>query len=175
MNLQNCWNSISCLEGWERTLRLTGVVVGLITLSGALAFWSIGQRVAFLKAPRTLSQAQIDMVTNALKDKPRGEFQITAWADSEESANFGGLLNKVLKDAGWESRGMTRYYMGDGEAPPQGVTVMASTLGHAQTLESAKHLVEALLATGAQEVRFSTRITKPLFPTMILIEIGKKP
>jgi hypothetical protein len=62
MDWHTCWNSISCLEGWERTLRLTGVIVGLmtllgggLTLTGAVAFYKIGQRVAFLKAPRTLT------------------------------------------------------------------------------------------------------------------------
>ncbi|MBS0180007.1 MAG: hypothetical protein JSR20_14725 [Nitrospira sp.] len=150
-------------------------MVGFITLSGALVFWSVGQRVAFLKTPRTLNQAQIEGISHALRETPKAEFQVTSWADSEESANFGGLLTKALKDAGWESRGMTRFYMGDGEAPPKGVIVMASALGHEETRNSAKNLVAVLSAIGVQEVQFSTKITKPLSPTMILIEVGKKP
>jgi len=177
---QACWNSISCLEGWERTLRLTGVVVGLITLlggaftlTGAIAFYKIGQRIAVLKDPRILTKAQIEMITNALRDKPKAEFQVTSWADSEESVRYGGQLHKVLKDVGWNSNGLTRFYMDGGEPPPNGITLMVDGL-HQAAKDSATQLAEVLHTLGIEVVRLETESTKPPVSSWVLIKVGRK-
>lgn len=175
MDFQSCWNSISCLEGWERTLRLTGVVVGLITLLGAATFYTIGQRVASLKAPRTLTTSQIDIVSKTLKDKPEAQFRVTAWADSEECARYGGQLQTVLKEAGWDSVGMTRYYMDAGEPPPIGIRIMVDRL-RPEVETSARRLESALRAAGVEDVTFTIeqKLPDPISSSWVLIEIGRK-
>jgi hypothetical protein len=174
MDFQNCWNSIFCLEGWERSLRLTSVVAGLIVVVGGMASYYVTKQITLLKAPRTLTTEQIEMIFSTLKDKPKGEFQVTSWADSEESANYGGQLHKALKDVGWNSKGMTRYYMDEGEAPPTGVNIIVDGLS-SESMKSAENLVEVFRASGIHDVKFSTKIPKPMVSSWVLIEVGRKP
>ena len=174
MDFQSCWNSVSCLEGWDRVLRLTSVVAGAIVMLGGASSYLVIKQITSLKAPRTLSAKQTEMLVTALKSKPKMAFRVISWADSEESAFFGGQLGKVLKEAGWESKGMVRYYMDEGESPYIGVSVMVDGVNH-ELSETGRALVDALRASGVQEVQFLPTHLHASEAEWIVIQVGRKP
>lgn len=174
MDFQNCWNSVSCLEGVERFLRLIPGIAAIFILGGVTASYLVSKQVTFLKTPRVLTEAQIAILFGALKDKPTAEFRVTSWADSEESAQFGGQLSKILKNIGWDSKGMTRYYMDEGDAPPSGVNIMVDGL-HPESMKSAQNVFEAFQASGIHEVHLSTNPSEAIPSSWVLIQVGRKP
>lgn len=92
----------------------------------------------------------------------------------EEPVQFGGQLQKTLKDIGWQSMGLTQYYMDDGESPPMGVNVIVD--GHdPESVRSAESLAEVFRTAGIQGIRFSSNSPKPMVSTWVLIEVGRKP
>jgi hydroxylamine reductase (hybrid-cluster protein) len=134
----------------------------------------VAKQITFLKAPRSLTSEQIDTISSGLKDKPTAIFQVTTLSTSDESLKFGGQLQKILKAVGWQSMGLTQYYMDEGEAPPMGVNVIVD--GHdSESVKSAERLTEVFRTAGIQGVRFSSNTSRQIASTWVLIEVGHKP
>lgn len=174
MSFQSCWDSLSCLESWEPYIKWSPAIAAFFVIVGVAASHQVTKQIALLKAPRWLTEEQIATISRALQDKPKAIFRVTSLTDNEESGRFGGQLGKVLKDVGWDSKGMTRFYMDEGESPPMGVNVIVD--GHdPESVKSAESLVEVFKAAGIQGVHFSSKIPEPMASTWVLIEVGRKP
>lgn len=179
-----CWNSASCLEGWERSLRLTGLVVGLVTLlgvfitvGGSIASYKIGERLAVLKAPRTFSPSQRQAIADNLRDKPSTSFWIKDYPPSPEASEYARQLEQILQQAAGWSIGVSRrpFPTQAGEEPTTGITIMVDGR-HAGTVTHGKNLEVALKSTQVEDVKLEIRETSsdPQVSTWVFIKVGRK-
>ena len=174
MDFQTCWTSLSCLERWEPYLEWTPGIAAFVVIVGLVVSQVVSRQIAFLKAPRLLTTEQIDTISNGLKDKTKAIFQVTALSTSDESVQFGGQLQRILKEVGWESKGLTLYFMDGGDSPPIGVDVIVD--GHDfEASKSAASLAEIFRTAGIQGVQFESTRPQPKPSTLVLIRIGRKP
>lgn len=173
MDFQNCWTSLSCLERWEPYLKWPSGIAALVVIAGLILSHYVTKQITFLKAPRSLTTGQIDTISNGLKDKPKALFQVTALSTGEESIQFGGQLQKLLKDVGWQSMGLTLYYTIEGDSPI-GVNVLVD--GHDfEASKSAASLAEIFRTVGIQGVQFYPTRQETMPSTWVLIQVGRKP
>jgi hypothetical protein len=158
MDLQACWTSLSCLERWEPYFKWTPAFAAAFVILGVVASQFVGRQITYLKAPRSLSSEQVDIISIGLKDKPKAIFQVTTLSTmGDEPVQFGGQLQKLLTNVGWQSKGLTLYYMDGGDSPPIGVNVIVD--GHDfEASKSGASLAEIFRMAGIQGVQFySTR------------------
>ena len=158
MDFQACWTSLSCLERWEPYLKWTPAFAAAFVILGVVASQFVGRQITYLKAPRSLSSEQVDSISIGLKDKPKAIFQVSALSTmGDEPVQFGGQLQKLLTNVGWESKGLTLYCMDGGDSPPIGVHVIVD--GHdIEASKNAASLAEIFRAAGIQGVQLdSTR------------------
>lgn len=179
-----CWNSISCLEGWERALRLTGVVgavvtviVVIITGGGSYASYKIGERLAVLKAPRTLAPSQQQAIVANLQGKPTAPFVIKSDPQSPESDEYGRQLEKILQQgAGW-SIGISRlpFPIHAGEEPTTGITIMVDGR-YAETVSNGRNLEAALRNAKVEGVKLEMKeiSSNPQVASWVFIKVGRK-
>jgi hypothetical protein len=122
-----------------------------------------------------LTSEQVDRISIELKDKPKAIFQVTALSTAgDEPVQFGGQLQKLLKAVGWESTGMTLYYMDEGDSPPIGVNVLVD--GHDfESSKSAASLSEIFRTVGIQGVQLKSTRQQAMPSTWVLIQVGRKP
>jgi hypothetical protein len=175
MNLQSCWTSLSCLERLEPYLKWFPAFAAAFVILGVVASQVVGRQITYLKAPRLLTSEQIASISIELKDKPKALFQVTVLSTSgDEPVQFGGQLQKLLKAVGWESMGLTLYYMSEGDEPPIGVNVIVD--GHdLEASNSAANLAVILRTAGIQEVQFHPTRQETMPSKWVLIQVGRKP
>ena len=174
MDFQACWTSLSCLERWEPYLKWTPAIAAAFVICGVFASQVVARQIAFLKAPRSLTTEQVDTISSSLTDRPKSVFQVTALSIDDESVQFGGQLQKILKAGGWESKGLTLYFMDGGESPPIGVHVTVD----GQDIEASKNaasLAEIFRAAGIQGVQLDATRHQIMPSTWVLIQVGRKP
>ena len=175
MDFPSCWTSLSCLERLEPYLKWFPAIAAAFVILGVVASQFVGRQITYLKAPRALTSEQVDSISTSLKDKPKAIFQVTALSTTgDEPVQFGGQLQKILMAVGWESKGLTLYYMDGGDSPPIGVNVMAD--GHdLEASKSAESLAELFRTAGIQGVQLNSTRQQVIPSTWVLIQVGRKP
>lgn len=121
MSPWECFNSAICLEGWQRSLRLTGLSLGVIAALIALIIPAfIEKRISALTADRHITEIQKSLL-NQLNDFKSYSAYFYAYVVSEESQIYAGELSVAFRQAGWKTHGPVLY--STDEEPPQGVSI----------------------------------------------------
>jgi hypothetical protein len=159
----------------EPYLKWFPAIAAAFVILGVVASQFVGRQITYLKAPRSLTSEQVESISLGLKDKPKPPFQVTVLSTvGDEPVQFGGQLQKLLKEVGWESKDLTLYYMTGGDEPPIGVNVMVD--GHdLEASNSAANLAVILRTAGIQEVQFHPTRQDTMPSTWVLIQVGRKP
>lgn len=129
MGLWECYDSASCLEGWQSYIRLVGLRItlcaaGLAFLAALIAYSVpayIESRISFLTAPRHLTDSQKESLLDQLKHFKSNSAYFYAYVTSEESQMYAGELITIFRQAGWKTHGPVLFM--DDEIPSQGVAI----------------------------------------------------
>ena len=182
MGLWECFNSASCLEGWHRSIRLTGLSMAVLAtifafLAAIIAFLLpayIDSRISFLTAPRHLTASQKESLLDQLKHFKSNSAYFYAYVTSEESQTYAGELMAVFTQAGWKTHGPVLF--STDEVPPHGVAIDVADASNQMPDELAAF--SALKSIGVEKVVYSVILTPGdarKLTNSVAIRVGVRP
>ena len=129
----------------------------------------------FLKADRTFSPEQKQAISDNLRGELPACFRIMAYGPAADSSEYGSQLEKVLIQAGWDSKGLLPFIVTGGEEPPTGITIMVDGL-HGETVTIGRQLEAALRIAQVEDARFviEKNLPDPMASTWVLLKVGRK-
>ena len=159
MSPWECFNSAICLEGWQRTIRLVGLSLGVLATifavcAAMIAFFIpafIEARISTLTAARHLTDAQNKSLLNQLKNSNSYSAYFYAHVASKESQTYAGELSVAFRQAGWITHGPVLY--STDEVPPQGVFIEA--IDNGKPIPDELAAFSALESIGVEKLMYS--------------------
>lgn len=151
------------------------ICTGLILLGVAIESFSGGyadDAVRRMRAPRSLTDRQVEAIANDLKSFSGQEFRMTVYWDSPESVHIADRIYEALDRAHWSyDKPASRSYMLGGI---MGVLVWTHPSAGERTKKAANSL---LLMLNKEDIEASPREQNPKNPVenKIDVQIGAKP